>query len=252
MTRGGASPEEQAHYPPRLREDHPVPDRLPNEAVMHLFYLHGFASSPDSGKAAYLRGRLAPFGVSLRAPDFNAPDFSSLTVSRMLEQVRAAIEVLPAGPVGLIGSSLGGFVAVHAAARQMVDADHPLARLILLAPAVDFASGRDGWLTDAELDDWRRTGWRDVLHHAYDRTLPMHYGLYEDGGRYDAFAARFDTPTLLFQGTRDTVVDPRRVNQWAAPRTNVTVRMVDDDHQLQAHLETIWSESARFLGISPE
>lgn len=230
----------------------PVPDRLSDEAVVHLFYLHGFASSPESGKAAYLRDRLTPLGVPLHVPDFNAPDFSSLTVSRMLGQVRAAVEALPAGPVGLIGSSLGGFVAIHAAALQLGGAAHPLAQLVLLAPAVDFASGRDGWLTDAELEDWRRTGWRDVVHHAYGRTLPVHYGLYEDGGRFDAFAACFGTPTLAFQGTRDTVVNPRRVIEWARPRPNVTVRMVDDDHQLQAHLETVWSESASFLGLSPE
>jgi uncharacterized protein len=217
---------------------------------VHLFYLHGFASSPESGKAAYLGDRLAPLGVPLHVPDFNAPDFSSLTVSRMLRQVRAAVEVLPAGPVGVIGSSLGGFVAIHAAAQRIGGTAHPFARLVLLAPAVDFASGRDGWLTDSELDDWRRTGWRDVVHHAFGRTLPLHFGLYEDGGRFDAFAARFDTPTIVFQGTRDTVVNPGHVNEWAAPRANVMVRMIDDDHQLQAHLETIWSESAAFLGVS--
>ena len=200
----------------------PVPDRLPDEAVVHLFYLHGFASSPESGKAAYLRGRLAPLGLPLHAPDFNAPDFSSLTVSRMLDQVEAAIAALPAGPVGLVGSSLGGFVALHAAARQPAGSAHPIARLVLLAPAVDFASGRDGWLTDAELEDWRRSGWRDVFHYAYGRTLPLHYALYEDGDRFDAFAARFDTPTLVFQGARDQVVNPRRVRRVGRRRARTS------------------------------
>jgi pimeloyl-ACP methyl ester carboxylesterase len=229
-----------------------MPDRVPGEAVVHLFYLHGFASSPDSGKAAYFRDRLSPLGLPLHAPDFNVPDFSSLTVSRMLGQVEAAIADLPAGPVGLVGSSLGGFVALHAAARQPAGSPHPIARLVLLAPAVDFASGRDGWLTGGELEEWRRTGWRDVFHYAYGRTLPMHYALYEDGRRFDAFAARFDAPTLVFQGTRDQVVDPRRVHAWAGTRENVELRMLDDDHQLQAHLETIWGESSAFFGVTRE
>jgi pimeloyl-ACP methyl ester carboxylesterase len=216
---------------------------------MHLFYLHGFASSPESGKAAFLRARLAPYGLPLHAPDFNEPDFSSLTISRMLEQVRTAIDGLPARPVGLIGSSLGGFVALHAAARQCAGTAHPITRLVLLAPAVDFASGRDGWLTDAELDEWRRTNRHDIFHYVYGRTLPMHYALYEDGHRFNAFEARFDVPTLVFQGIRDTVVSPQSVQAWSAPRPNVTLRMLDDDHQLQAHLETIWAESARFLGL---
>ena len=217
----------------------PVQNRVPGEAVVHLFYLHGFASSPESGKADYLRGRLAPLGVPLHAPDFNEPDFSSLTVSRMLEQARSAIAVLPAGPVGLIGSSLGGLVAIHAAALQPAGTPHPIARMVLLAPAVDFASGRDGWLSDTELEHWRRTGWRDVFHHARGRSMPLQYALYEDGRRFDAFAARFDTPALVFQGDQDTVVNPTRVREWAAPRTNVTVRMLADDHRLQAHIDTI-------------
>jgi uncharacterized protein len=228
----------------------PVPGRVPDEAVVHLLYLHGFASSPQSGKVQYLRDRLAPLGVPLHAPDFNAPDFSGLTVSRMLGQVNAAAAALPPGPVGLIGSSLGGFVAIHAAASQATDAAHPIARLVLLAPAVDFASGRDGWLTDAELETWRTTGWRDVFHHALGRGVPVHYGLYADGRRFDAFAARFDAPALVFQGAQDTVVNPTRVCEWAAQRANVRVRMLADDHRLQAHLETIWNESAAFLGIS--
>jgi len=220
--------------------------------IIHYFYLHGFASSPESGKADYLRSRLAPLGIPLHAPNFNEPDFSSLTVSRMLGQVKAAVAALPPGPVGLIGSSLGGFVAIHAAASQAADAAHPIARLVLLAPAVDFASGRDEWLTAAELEQWRTTGWRDVFHHARGLAFPLHYGLYEDGRRFDAFAASFDAPALVFQGDQDTVVNPTRVREWAALRANVRVRMLPDDHRLQSHLETIWTESTAFLGIPGE
>ncbi len=228
----------------------PVPGRLKDEGVVHVFYLHGFASSPESGKAALLRGRLKSVGLDLHAPDFNQPDFFSLTVSRMLDQVRGAIDALPAGPVVLFGSSLGGFVAIHAASRQETGTAHPIARLILLAPAVDFASGRDGWLTESDLELWRRTDRRDVFHYAYGRTLPLQYALYEDAHRFDAFDATFDAPTLVFQGTRDDVVDPGRVQEWSSTRANVTVTLLDDDHTLQGSLETIWQESARFLGLT--
>jgi hypothetical protein len=44
-------------------------------------------------------------------------------------------------------------------------------------------------------------------------------------------------------------VNPTRVREWAAPRANVRVRMLPDDHRLQAHLDTIWTESAAFFGI---
>ncbi len=218
---------------------------------MQAFYLHGFASSPDSGKAAFLRERLAAFGVALHAPDFNEPDFTTLTATRMLGQLRAAIDALPAGPVTLFGSSLGGFVAIHAAARQDAGTPHPITRLVLLAPAIDFASGRDSWLSDAELEEWRRTNRRDVFHYAYGRVLPLGWALYEDARSYDACAARFDVPTLVFQGSRDDVVNPERVKAWAAGRPRVTLRVVDDTHQLQDSLPIVWRESAGFLGLPP-
>lgn len=229
-----------------------LPAGLQDEAVVHVFYLHGFASSPRSGKAAFFRDRLARFGLPLQTPDFNEPDFSTLTVTRMLGRLREEIDRLPAGPVALIGSSLGGFLAIHAADRQVGGRDHPLARLVLLAPAVDFCSGRENWLSDAEIDEWRRTDRREVFHYADNRPYALRFALYEDGRRYDAFAANVDMPVLAFQGTHDTIVRPASVQAWAASRHNVTLRMIEDDHQLQAHLEDLWRETAEFLDIGAD
>jgi hypothetical protein len=52
----------------------------------HVFYLHGFASSPKSTKVGYFSERLHEHGVDVRCPDFNQPDFATLTMTRMLEQ----------------------------------------------------------------------------------------------------------------------------------------------------------------------
>ena len=56
--------------------------------MRHLLYLHGFVSSPQSGKAAFLADRLAAHGLALTCPDLNLPDFSTLTVSRMIRSGR--------------------------------------------------------------------------------------------------------------------------------------------------------------------
>ena len=37
--------------------------------------------------------------------------------------------------------------------------------------------------------------------------MQVGYALYEDAGQYDAFGLDVRMPTLVFQGTRDTVVD---------------------------------------------
>ena len=182
---------------------------------MHVLYLHGFASSAQSSKAAFFRSKLSAHGVELQTPDFNAPDFSTLTVTRMLGQVRDTIQTLAPGPVTLIGSSLGAFVAVHAALRDRGRID----RLVLLAPALDFGGNRMRALGDRGIEEWRRTDRLDVFHHAYGRVMPVHFELYADAARYDAFNARIDVPIQIFQGRSDTAVDPATVERWAERAT---------------------------------
>ena len=138
---------------------------------MHVLYLHGFASSAQSSKAAFFRSKLAAHGVEVHTPDFNAPDFSTLTVTRMLGQVHDVIQALGPGPVTLVGSSLGGFVAVHAALRDAGRVD----RIVLLAPALDFGGNRMRALGDRGIEEWRRTNRLDVFHHAFGRLMPVHY-----------------------------------------------------------------------------
>lgn len=215
---------------------------------MHCFYLHGFASSPASGKARFFRDHLAERGVPLDAPDFNLPDFRTLTVTRMLDQLDAAIDVRPPGPVTLIGSSLGGFVGLHAAARRhaVPGQSRRITRLILLAPALEFGSDRR---LDPAIEEWRTAGWREVFHYAYDRPMGIDYALYEDGRRYDSGRVDLDIPILIFQGRRDEVVRPSAAVEFAECRPNVRLRMLDDDHLLQGHLPEMWRETAAFLGL---
>jgi uncharacterized protein len=215
---------------------------------MHVLYLHGFASSPQSGKARYFQERLREHGLDVECPDLNLPEFESLTVTRMLDQVDAAIEAHPAGPVTLFGSSLGGFVAWHAAARRRPGPGQPrpVTALVLLAPALEF--GMDERF-DAVADDWRRVGHREVFHYALGRSMRIGFGLYQDAARYDASAEVLDIPILLFQGSRDEIVPPAAASAFAARMPNIRLRLLDDDHQLQGNLPRMWEECAEFLGL---
>jgi len=214
---------------------------------MHVFYLHGFASSPASTKAARFAERLRTRGLTVHVPDLNEPDFSTLTITRMLEQVDQAIEALPPAPVMLVGSSLGAFVAVHALARRRDDRRWPVACLVLLAPALDFGGNRMRELGPDGIARWRETNRLDIFHYAYEKTVPLGYALYEDAGRYDALSVPIEVPALAFQGTRDTVVDPAMVERWARGQARVTLRLLDDDHQLNASLPRMLDETDRFL-----
>jgi len=220
----------------------------------HVFYLHGFASSGQSKKAAYFAERLRPHGIPLRCPDFNEPDFSSLTMTRMLDRMAADIAALgPHSPapgmragVVLIGSSLGAIVAVLTAARMADRIDC----LVLLAPALMFLQDAARILGAERMARWQATGTLDLFHHAHRDMRSLSYGFYEDSLQYDAIAADVVQPTLVFQGLRDESVDHRVVERYAAARPNVQLTLVDDDHQLMASLPRIWSDMAAFLELT--
>jgi pimeloyl-ACP methyl ester carboxylesterase len=209
------------------------------DGVLVVVYLHGFASSSQSGKATYLGQRLRAKGVKFAAPDLNLPDFSTLTITRMIEQTQALVANEPE-PITLIGSSLGAFVAVNAAVKW----PDRIASLVLLAPALDL---RD--LGGEQLQAWKESGLMTVFHFAHGRLMQVGYALYEDAQRYDTFNADVRMPILIFQGKRDTVVNPATVQAWSAARPNVTLRMMDDDHQLGASLDCIWKELQLFLRL---
>jgi len=213
---------------------------------MQVFYLHGFASSAKSSKAAFLASRLARHGIELHTPDFNEPDFSTLTITRMIRQVCAEIDARSDDPSVLIGSSLGAFVAVQAALRR----SRQVERLILLAPALDFGANRMRSLGDRGIEEWRRTDRLDVFHYGYGRVLPVHYELFADARQYDSMNASLSMPIQVFQGRQDTAVDPDVVERWSRARSeNVELHLLEDDHQLMNSLEFIWAEVVRFLGL---
>ena len=209
---------------------------------MRVVYLHGFASSARSTKATFFAEKLAAKGIEMSVPDLNQPDFSTLTVTRMLKQAGDAIDA--AGePVALIGSSLGGFVAVQAAVEHAARVQ----RIVLLAPALDFDGNRLSELGDRGLDEWKSSNRLDVFHYAYGRMMPVQYELYADARRYNAFDAPLTQPVQVFQGRRDSSVDPDTVARWAAARPNVELHLLDDDHQLVGSLGEIWKQMERFL-----
>jgi pimeloyl-ACP methyl ester carboxylesterase len=213
--------------------------------IAHVIYLHGFASSPASSKAQRFKDALTARRIGFSCPDFNEPAFETLTVTRMLDQTRAAIASAPA-PVALVGSSLGAFVAVHAAAA---DATAKVDRLLLLAPALDFGGNRLRQLGAHGIDEWRRTGRLPVFHYALGEPREVGFALYEDAARYDAFDLRLRQPILAFQGRQDASVDPAMVERWCAARPGIDLRLLDDDHQLTTSVDRIVDEGLVFFGL---
>src|SRR5262249_33564277 len=143
----------------------------------------------------------------------------------------------------LIGSSLGGALAVLAAARWPAR----VGRLVLLAPAVMFAKPGHHLLPPERIAEWQRQGSLPFFHYASGAERSLNYAFYEDSLRHDPFDAVFAQPTHVYQGRHDRSVDSRMVETFAQARPNVALTLLDDDHQLIASVPVIWSGIAEMI-----
>ena len=212
-------------------------------------YLHGFASSPQSRKAAYLKNQFATVGINLEIPDLNQPDFSKLTLTRQIAQTAALFNKSEL-PITLIGSSFGGLTAAWLAEK------YPLVqKLVLLAPAFGFPGSWFKRFGIAELEEWQRLGYKDIYHYGADRLLPLHYEFLEDGNQYDLDLSplKRSLPTLIIHGQNDTVV-PIQVSQHYVKQHSATAKLIalDSDHGLNDVQEIIWQEILDFCELSSD
>ncbi len=206
--------------------------------MTRIVYLHGFASGPASRKAALFRERLSAAGMSVAVPDLSEGRFEDLTLSGQLRVVeRAAGE----GPVVLIGSSMGGYLAALYAAR------HPeVEKLVLLAPAFCFARRWPEALGSGKIEEWKGTGFLEVFHYSKGRPARVRYALLEDAAGYEDYPC-FHQPALIFHGRRDDVVPVGYSEEFARRKPNVRLEVLDSDHELLDVAGYMLDETMRFL-----
>lgn len=201
-------------------------------------YLHGFASTPQSFKAGYLARRFSEQGWPLEIPDLNGADFRRLTLTGQLSIIE---QCAGGGPVHLIGSSLGGYLAALYAARH-----EEVEKLVLLAPAFGFARLYEESLGVEKVKEWERTGALRVMHYGLGRETELGWQFLEDARRWEEEPV-ITQPCLIIHGTRDDVVPVQVSRQFARTRTCCELLEVDSDHELRDQVEVIWEAASSFL-----
>lgn len=208
---------------------------------MRVVYLHGFASSPASGKARFFSGKFQAAGVDVAVPALDGGDFRNLTITSQLRIVERAVA---GGPVVLMGSSLGGYLAA------LYAADHPdqVERVIMMAPAFCFARR---WSSElAGLDEWTRRGVMEMFHYGEGRNREIGYQLISDGLQYPDYP-EVRQPALILHGARDPVV-PASLSEEFAKRHPETARLCvyrKSGHELNDVVDEMWGEVGGFLGL---
>jgi pimeloyl-ACP methyl ester carboxylesterase len=164
--------------------------------------------------------------------------FEEGTISLWRADTRAVLERCTAGPVILVGSSMGGWISLLIA-RELADrGETSLAGLVLIAPAVDFT---ETLMWAAFPDDIRRqitdTGvWFRPSAYAPE-PYPITSRLIEDGRQNLMYGQPFRVgcPVHVLQGRRDPDVPCDHVLKLAEhlPLDPVTVTIISDgDHRL--------------------
>ena len=104
-----------------------------------LVFLPGYASDMEGSKASELDRFAAAAGLPYLRFDYSGTgssggDFAEGTLDRWLGEVLAAIDLLVDGKVILVGSSMGGWLALHAALKR----PDRVAGIVGIAAAPDF------------------------------------------------------------------------------------------------------------------
>lgn len=97
--------------------------RLRSGNVPTIVFLPGYASDMEGAKALALDGFAEARGLSMLRFDYSgtgssAGSFEEGTLAIWLEEALAAIDGLTDGPLILVGSSMGGWIALHAALHR--------------------------------------------------------------------------------------------------------------------------------------
>ena len=97
--------------------------REPKAGSPTVLFLPGYASDMEGTKAESIDAFCATRGLGCLRMDYSgtgssAGEFADGTLDRWLEEVLAAIDMLTDGPLVVAGSSMGGWIAIHAALRR--------------------------------------------------------------------------------------------------------------------------------------
>jgi pimeloyl-ACP methyl ester carboxylesterase len=180
-----------------------------------LVWLAGYRSDMESTKAAALDAEAERLGLGLLRFDYSGHGRSEGrleegTISRWLEETMAIVRARTVGPQILIGSSMGGYLALLAA-RELIRSGEEgrLAGLILVAPAVDFT---ESLIWERAPEEARRTileegAWRRPSGYSDDPDV-FTRALIEDGRKHLLLGGMIRTfcPTVVLQGMRDADV----------------------------------------------
>ena len=209
-----------------------------------LFWLGGFKSDMKGTKAEALDQWADAKGRACLRFDYSGHgesggDFTDGTIGRWLEESVAVYTTFARGPQVVIGSSMGGWLALLLARRLRDAADvAPLAGMVLIAPAVDFTEELMWKHFPAEIRSEIETKGAWLRPSAYgEEPYPITRGLIEEGRNHLMLGELIEPgcPVHILQGVQDPDVPWRHAVELVSrfSRDDVVLTLIKDgDHRL--------------------
>ena len=211
-----------------------------------LFWLGGLKSDMQGTKAQALDAWAQQQGRALTRFDYSGHgelggSFADGTIGRWLAESLAVFEACCTGPQVVIGSSMGGWLALllgRALAGRVPPPPATIAALILIAPAVDFTEAlmweRFSPEVRRQIDE--KGAWERPSRYG-EEPYPISRGLIEEGRQHLLLGGMIETgcPVRILQGVQDPDVPWQHAVDLTArlAQDDVVLTLVKDgDHRL--------------------
>ncbi len=210
-----------------------------------LFWLGGFKSDMCGTKAEALDLWAREHGRAMARFDYSGHgesegNFTDGTIGRWLEESLAVFNGCCRGPQVVIGSSMGGWLALLLARElaRRAQADPSVASLVLVAPAVDFTEELMWKRFPPEVKRQLESAgvWSRPSQYS-DEPYPITRSLIDEGRRHLLLGGMIETgcPVRILQGVRDPDVPWQHAVELTSrfARDDVVLTLVKDgDHRL--------------------
>ncbi|MCP3404379.1 carboxylesterase [Bradyrhizobium sp. CCGB01] len=214
-----------------------------------LVWLGGFKSDMQGSKAVALDGWGRDHGRAVVRFDYSGHgesggDFADGTIGRWLEESVAVFERFCAGPQVLIGSSMGGWMALLLAReirkrQERQQAGASLAGLVLIAPAPDFTEELmwKNFPPAVKKEIETKGVWLRPSDYGDGSPYPITRNLIEEGRNHLLLGGAIDLgcPVRILQGAQDPDVPWQHAFALThrLPADDVVLTMIQDgDHRL--------------------
>ncbi|WP_418136321.1 alpha/beta hydrolase [Agrobacterium sp. El2ro-1b] len=209
-----------------------------------LVWLGGYRSDMTGTKAVELDRFAAENGLACLRLDYSGHgasggDFNKGTISRWLEEALAVVRAKASSRVVLVGSSMGGWIALRMIEELRKAGGGPsVAGLVLIAPAPDFTQELiEPSLSDAEKTSLAERGYFEEHSDYSPEPNIFTRALMEDGKQNRVLTGIITTgcPVHILQGMRDPDVPYQHALKLIEhlPADDVVLTLIrDGDHRL--------------------